>query len=376
MKKQWKLDNKGMTLLEVIVAFAIFAIAATILITGFNGALKVMGNSEKIKNASQENTGKLNAVGASALEEFEGLKNSEITTIPEKSSETTMLTLTFDKNKYAVPGRFYIATSTEKTDMDMKMFQPDGKDLVTPTIDKPVKKGDCTKEVEVPKRKEAYFNDSVDVGSMEGIFMYSDGNFHESAFTAVDKILGTTFTKAVIEESFKFTGNELQKNPNKHVQQFYFINKIPFVFSESTVKKAYAVRFLYLGSNNPEIEENALTLKVKYEYDWDTHKITDKVNEYGTNSFTLYSYENNNNTVLYLPKPLEIEAIGYVDGVSTSTSSKVTLQKGFYSIPSGTDIMKAAYDKTEQSRYFDDSSNGYYRPNMSEDELKKLKIDL
>lgn len=54
MKKQWKLDNKGMTLLEVIVAFAIFAIAATILITGFNGALKVMGNSAAIKDASQQ----------------------------------------------------------------------------------------------------------------------------------------------------------------------------------------------------------------------------------------------------------------------------------------------------------------------------------
>lgn len=120
MKKQWKLDNKGMTLLEVIVAFAIFAIAATILITGFNGALRVMGNSEAIKDASQENTGKLNAVGASALEEFEGLQNSEIT------NESVNLNFT---SKYMMPGKIYTATSKEKTDMDMKMFQPDGSKL-------------------------------------------------------------------------------------------------------------------------------------------------------------------------------------------------------------------------------------------------------
>ncbi|WP_270507927.1 prepilin-type N-terminal cleavage/methylation domain-containing protein [Eubacterium limosum] len=64
MKKQWKLDNKGMTLLEVIVAFAIFAIAATILITGFNGALKVMQNSNEIKDKSQEVSGELELNGA------------------------------------------------------------------------------------------------------------------------------------------------------------------------------------------------------------------------------------------------------------------------------------------------------------------------
>lgn len=143
MKKQWKLDNKGMTLLEVIVAFAIFAIAATILITGFNGALRVMGNSEKIKNASQENTGKLNAVGASALEEFEGLQNSEIT------KNEGLLKLKFE-SVYAVPGTFYTATSKEKTDMDMKMFQPeDSSKLSLPPLEVPKKPEDKKDEEEI-----------------------------------------------------------------------------------------------------------------------------------------------------------------------------------------------------------------------------------
>ncbi|MEG1106977.1 MAG: prepilin-type N-terminal cleavage/methylation domain-containing protein, partial [Eubacterium sp.] len=59
MQKKWKLNNKGMTLLEVIVAFAIFAVAATILFAGFNGAFKVIQNSNAIKDASQGSAGEL-----------------------------------------------------------------------------------------------------------------------------------------------------------------------------------------------------------------------------------------------------------------------------------------------------------------------------
>lgn len=94
MKKQWKLDNKGMTLLEVIVAFAIFAIAATILITGFNGALKVMGNSAAIKDASQQS--------ASDIE----LENAD----------KKLGTISFVSNvqNYTLKGTFYIAETLKK----------------------------------------------------------------------------------------------------------------------------------------------------------------------------------------------------------------------------------------------------------------------
>lgn len=101
MKKQWKLDNKGMTLLEVIVAFAIFAIAATILITGFNGALKVMGNSEAIKNASQQS--------ASDVElELDGDKKPG-----------TVIT----SNDYGLTGSFYIAETAKKNNDGLSVTQ-------------------------------------------------------------------------------------------------------------------------------------------------------------------------------------------------------------------------------------------------------------
>lgn len=131
MKKQWKLDNKGMTLLEVIVAFAIFAIAATILITGFNGALKVMGNSEAIKDASQKNVSGLDVSGTT-FEQMEGLK--DITSVTK--DENTVLT--FDG--YKISGTLITATTAkanDKIDMSLKMFEPDTEALVTPTVPTP-----------------------------------------------------------------------------------------------------------------------------------------------------------------------------------------------------------------------------------------------
>lgn len=134
MKKQWKLDNKGMTLLEVIVAFAIFAIAATILITGFNGALKVMGNSEAIKNASQGNASGLDVYGTT-FEQMEGLK--DLTQITK--DENTVLTF----NGYKIFGTLITATTAktnDQTEMSLKMFEPDTEVLVTPTVPEPNKK--------------------------------------------------------------------------------------------------------------------------------------------------------------------------------------------------------------------------------------------
>ncbi|MGL4284367.1 type II secretion system protein [Eubacterium aggregans] len=51
--------NDGMTLVEVIVAFAILTIAMVILLYGMTMAIKVMGNAESIKNAEENNASSL-----------------------------------------------------------------------------------------------------------------------------------------------------------------------------------------------------------------------------------------------------------------------------------------------------------------------------
>ena len=234
MKKQWKLDNKGMTLLEVIVAFAIFAIAATILITGFNGALKVMGNSEKIKNASQENTGKLNAVGASALEEFEGLKNSEIT--------ETKGSLSFTSD-YSVPGIFYTATSTEKTDMNMKMFQPDGSALVVPTVEIPKKEED---EKDVPDP--VVPDEGENVGYNDEIFN-SAGHFNKNL---------NNYNIGVITNQQKLAQSSQSTEKVTQIRQLYFTAQ-PIAIQVKNTSVPLDIDFLYIGGNL-ETSENSSSL--------------------------------------------------------------------------------------------------------------------
>lgn len=227
-----------MTLLEVIVAFAIFAIAATILITGFNGALKVMGNSEKIKNASQENTGKLNAVGASALEEFEGLKDSEII------KNEGLLKLKFE-SVYALPGTFYTATSKEKTDMDMKMFQLDGNNLVVPSVIVPKK----DQEEEKPPEEPDVPNTGDNVSN--NVFNGQSGNYNKN--------LPENATVGVIDVSQSF--NSQNSAGESKLRQLYFKGPNPSINVNMNNELSFDLDFLYIADNISIEKANGFILK-------------------------------------------------------------------------------------------------------------------
>ena len=56
MKKQWfqKLDNKGFSLIEVLVAFMILVIASQILLLGISFARKVSARTDQIEMARRE----------------------------------------------------------------------------------------------------------------------------------------------------------------------------------------------------------------------------------------------------------------------------------------------------------------------------------
>ena len=289
MKKQWKLDNKGMTLLEVIVAFAIFAIAATILITGFNGALKVMGNSEKIKNASQENTGKLNAVGASALEEFEGLQNSEIT---EKDG---LLKLKFE-SVYEVPGTFYTATSKEKTDMDMKMFQPDGSDLVVPSVTVPKKPGE--KEPDPPE--DPVKIEGGKVGQRGDLFNGNSGGYKTS--------LGE-YNIGDIEEALGF--NKSAAGGKNQIRQLYF-RADPSIEIGKQTDVVLDLDFVYIAGNII-VEDNDSTMTL-------------------SNDLSPKKDDNKPNVLVYFDKE------------TTSIGNNTGIPKGYYLIPTGSDLLKITKD--------------------------------
>lgn len=330
MKKRWKLDNKGMTLLEVIVAFAIFAIAATILITGFNGALKVMGNSEAIKNASQGNASGLEIAG-SPLDEIEGVTVDILEGDPDYISF----------GSYSISGVFRTATSNKKNDgmeMSLKMFEPDTKVLVTPTVPTP-SVIDEKKELPIPNRENAYYNDRTQ-GINNQVFMtQSDGRFDASFFSEYQRIKGKTQIRGVVTETQKYPGN-LEQGPNSNVQQLYFIAENPMEFSDQSGSISYAVKFLNIG--NPDTKSST-QIKVNLVYQNPSQRTFQ-------NRFVLKSYENNLDTILYLPKDLILttDVICYDDKQNTPIFEPKTIQAGYYRLPGngtdGTDILKAAYD--------------------------------
>ncbi|MEG2285984.1 MAG: prepilin-type N-terminal cleavage/methylation domain-containing protein, partial [Eubacterium sp.] len=146
MQKKWKLNNKGMTLLEVIVAFAIFAVAATILFAGFNGAFKVIQNSNAIKDASQGSAG-----------ELEMNKGTVMESAPEFIDATGLET----SEPFKIYGKYYAATkkkSNDQTEVSQTMFKADA--LTPPPIPTVPKSKEAVPVVPTPNLKNPKENDA------------------------------------------------------------------------------------------------------------------------------------------------------------------------------------------------------------------------
>lgn len=243
MKKQWKLDNKGMTLLEVIVAFAIFAIAATILITGFNGALKVMGNSEAIKDASQGNASGLEISG-SPLDAIEGVTVEILEGDPDRISF----------GSYSISGVFRTATSNKKNDgmeMSLKMFEPDTKVLVTPTVPTP----EPTTPKPTPDDPDAppY---SEKTGTADNIFKNSGG------FTG--EVMDGEFGIGVIEKTVNFNQNSGKTSYEYILRQLLFLADPPFRYNNANM--IFDLDFLEIdnGFSYDSTSSEALYIKNQY----------------------------------------------------------------------------------------------------------------
>lgn len=362
MKKQWKLDNKGMTLLEVIVAFAIFAIAATILITGFNGALKVMGNSESIKNASQKNASGLDVYGTT-FEQMEGLK--DLTQITK--DENTVLT--FDG--YKISGALITATTAktnDKTEMSLKMFEPDTNSLITPTVPTPSEPSPASLIPKIPDKGsnavDAYYNPDPDLKwdiynpdkgqteSVDGFYIGYGGYFESNRFNNytnkyTDKLYKGVITTTPDVLTYMNFGDDKYF---KYFKQLYFINENPINYIGVPGESRFVVNFVYLGSENgDENRKNTIAM------------INNGKNE--TSKFILKAYETYNKldpytptsgkVLLYLPKDLTINAYGKTKYGERDDKiiNTATLPAGFYSVPDQTDILEVAYDKNKFNQF-------------------------
>lgn len=362
MKKQWKLDNKGMTLLEVIVAFAIFAIAATILITGFGGALRVMGNSEAIKDASQKN-----ASGLESPLEIINEAGYKVETLTEPGS----LNVETGKGTFSIEGNYKIATANKKNDpsetMSMMLF--DAKVLSKPDPEpEPEPPSSGIPEVPVLDNNDAYFNPDTrkkeiikdpDNGSEneEDITYFSkfDGSFRQGQFDPTGYYItevGENLHKGVITNSITVQWQMIVM-PNEHLRQMFFYNNNPLNFQAFKGEALYVIDFLYLGSDNGKTNvikicrntynaPSRLILRpYKYREEEKEYLVTDKIFKDHLVTF-------------YLPKQLEIQVYDNIqyEGIPSSK----TIPAGYYQVPSGTDILKAAYDEKEYKKYVEPKS--------------------
>lgn len=364
MKKQWKLDNKGMTLLEVIVAFAIFAIAATILISYFGGALRIIGNSNALKDASQKGTSDLEMSDLDSEEEKTLGKNVKKVSGNVKiwKDETTYNNDTAT-SQYMVSGNFFTATekkNNDQTEVLQQVFKPNANSGFTP---KPIDPVDPEiKDINYPTENEAYYNS----GQLSFHFITPNtGNFDKSFFSEYERINKKSQMAGVVKNTESFQGDgkgkrgEIVQEPDSNIQQLYFVNDKPFAFGEQSGKISYAVKLIYIGKTGNKT--NITTNIVLNDEGTDIDRV---------NRFILNSYENAN-TILYLPEDMVISAkvICYNPAVN-KVYNQVTLPKGFYSVPNDTDLLEIVYDEKKHAEFLS------YKTEFTKNALEELGIKL
>ncbi|MEG0377273.1 MAG: prepilin-type N-terminal cleavage/methylation domain-containing protein [Eubacterium sp.] len=339
MKKMWKLDNKGMTLLEVIIAFAIFASAAVILIAGFNIAFKVIENSNEIKDKSQES--------AAELEMFEGI-------VPIPST----INLKVGNENFDVNGNYY-TTSMQKNDgilitqtmFEAKKLEPPPSPSVPVEDEIPVIPKDVT---------QAYFNPDLDPLLGQGVYFTATGELNKEAFQSFLNVYGKNIKKGVVTNLIRIE-SPVVVGPNSNLEQLFFVPteniNIPTLsnisFEGLKNEITYCVKFMYLGRE--DIDQNSVVLDVQFREDGSVDK--DNLAKLKLKSF---DGSGTGDTVLYLPKLLKLKA--RVPEENTLPEGFVkSIEPGYYLVPSDTDLIKALYDEDLNDKFSKISENTYYR---------------
>ena len=337
-------DNRGMTLMEVIVALMLFVFVFLILGYGINSALKVMGNANAINNATQSNASGLESLGTS-------LESSQKATLTPLENKLLI-------NNCALNGKFETATTSKTNDgtsMTLTLFQPAAPSATVPlptltaepTTDKTVVVP--SKGTEKENSGNAYYSPDTDYNNKT--FISSQGQLiGENEFGnwngTYDSKYGVLH-KGVTSSQFTTT-YVVNNTANKYLQQLFFINSEPFVFSHNwTGGFVFSVDFIYIGNGN----DKTLTTVETYYY------------EYGTSNSHTYSFQNatsliikpytsGSHTILYLPQDWKLitkpTTVKYTDdGTLTEYPSEShVIPAGYYDLPDGTDLLKAAYDDT------------------------------
>jgi len=327
-------DNRGMTLIEVTVALVLFVSVFTILAYGMSGALKVMNNANQVQNATESNTNGLNTI-------YEQLKKQDKTGLTPVTGLTNSITLKLANGttSYTIPGSFY-DYDYKTNDRSLALFDAfSSAALQQPTL--PVPGITSEKNVSVPtSTKVAYF--SPDKTISKELFTPA-GIIQTWNFGSWSNTYDNTYGKlhiGVTTQQFIISGHDINDD-NEYLQELFFVNSTPFLFSGSGEDGIinYNILFMYIGEGDDSNDSNPVKITVNTVYNSPTEFRS-------ANKLTLNGYKGASNVILYLKNGLQLttSVTCYNDKNNSPAPQTKILPAGYYIIPSGTDILKAAYD--------------------------------
>lgn len=370
MKKNLLKDTGGMTLIEMIVAFSIFAVAMTILAGGFLFANRMINSSNEYKEASQKGTSLLEQVNQ--LDKINELDSNALPqNISRKEPVASKISLKVQDGSevkdISLKGNYYFSENTGREDVTQEVFVADaGKKPDNPSDSDP-KNYEYIPQIPTEK---AYFDEGV---KAEYLFMDRNGYFLINNINNMDgesEEKDIKYNKGVVKQLVEFLDQELTQNDKlekrlecERISQLFFIHQgEPFKF-ELNARHYYNLDFLYLGDNENPISINGIVKK----------DISDKVTE--ENAFILKNYVSEDKkdslvgTLVYLPKEatINVNVTEYIlsekDGQKHEQPKLYTakLEKGFYLLSDQTDLLKAAYVKDERDKYYKTLENGGFK---------------
>ena len=297
------MDNRGMTLIEVTVALVLFVFVFAILAYGINSAIKVMGKSVNIKNASQ-------------------LSSSKI----ENNSIANPNAVTVAINNKNVNGNIYTATASSgggglESTVDYKVFiaNPAQTTKTIPSVKLPAIDGT---DAYLAGYGEVTYKNGTYSFTTNRQFIQTNGQFEEGTYLEIkDRLNGYVFGKAITNTTVNVSGIVSSNGTSgtiQYIRAVFFNNNIPF-------------NFLSSGDNN----NGSATYNVDFA----------SIGEAATNTI----YANNTQHLIFGSKTL-IYLWGDITVKDKSENTAPnTLKKGYYLVPDGSslDLVQAAYDNTQ-----------------------------
>lgn len=352
-------DNRGMTLIEVTVALVLFVSVFAIMMFGMQGALKVMGVSNAIKEAGSESQSALelnNVTPVVGNISFTGMNGDLSAKVALYSKDTTKKSL---NSNVTVNMKTLVAASS--VDSNNKKVP-----LVTATPpNAPSEPVVTDATVNVPSYNEAYYaigtNATQDERKAKHQYPYDNyitlntGTFVTAAFDGMAQqsdynyqTFGKYLSSLTLTYTVPYTTHGTVQDKYQNLQALYFIKDVPFSCT-SNGGIAYSLNFLYLGDKDST--NNKLSIYTVYHIDdTSTFARTDKVEGQEFNQFIVNSFDSGENIILYVAEDITITNTKH-DYHNADTTSTTILPKGYYSLPSGTNILSIAFNDSDYKTF-------------------------